>query len=263
MTTSLGFVCPLFVPGNRPERFEKAAASGSDAIILDLEDAVAASKKDAARETLRADFTNLPVIVRINAAGTRWHETDIAAAEHIGAAAIMLPKAELDSAIGCAQVTSLPIIGLVETARGLAEARQIAAIPAVVRLAFGSIDYSVDLGSAHTHDAFLSARSELVLASRLASIVPPLDGVTTATDDENLIADDARYAASLGFGGKLCIHPRQVGPIKSGFLPDEKTIDWARRVLESSDGAVKIGGEMVDDPIRTRARRILGRLHSR
>ncbi|WP_035189420.1 aldolase/citrate lyase family protein, partial [Acidiphilium sp. JA12-A1] len=87
----------------------------------------------------------------------------------------------------------------------------------VARLAFGSIDFCADLGAAHTREALLHARAELVLAARLAALPPPIDGVTTAIDDEAAIEDDARHAASLGFGGKLCIHPRQIAPARQGF----------------------------------------------
>src|SRR5690606_28286269 len=115
------------------------------------------------------------------------------------------------------------------------------------------------LGCAHTRDALLSARNELVIASRLTGITPPIDGVTTVTDNDQIIADDARYSASLGFGGKLSIHPRQVEPIKRGFLPDQAAVTWANKVLASGDGAIKIDGEMVDEPVRIRARQILSR----
>jgi citrate lyase subunit beta/citryl-CoA lyase len=259
MKDDLYFACPIFVPGDRPERFEKAAASGADAIILDLEDAVAAAAKATAREALRTDFTSLPIIIRINAIGTQWHEADIKAVASLGATAIMLPKSELNSVLEVGRSTSLPLLALVETARGLADARQIAAIPAVARMAFGSIDYCADLGCAHTRDALLSARNELVIASRLTGITPPIDGVTTVTDNDQIIADDARYSASLGFGGKLSIHPRQVEPIKRGFLPDQAAVTWANKVLASGDGAIKIDGEMVDEPVRIRARQILSR----
>ena len=125
---------PLFVPANRPERFAKAAASGADAVILDLEDAVAADAKDAARAALATDFTDLPVIVRINAIGTPWHADDLAAVARLRPAAVMLPKAEdADRVASVAAQTGLPVIALVETARGLAHARAIAAAPGVAR----------------------------------------------------------------------------------------------------------------------------------
>ncbi|WP_026869973.1 HpcH/HpaI aldolase/citrate lyase family protein [Inquilinus limosus] len=255
---SLDVVAPLFVPANRPERFGKAAASGADAVIIDLEDAVPAEAKDQARAALRADFTALPVLVRINAAGTPWHADDVAAVSALPLPAIVVPKAELGEGLE-AIARSHSVVALIETARGLAEARRIAALPSVARLAFGSIDYSADLGCAHTRDALLAARSELVLASRLAGRPAPLDGVTAAIDDATLVTGDARYARDLGFGGKLCIHPKQVAPVLDGFRPDEAEITWARRVLASGDGAAAVDGAMVNEPVRIRARSILAR----
>lgn len=249
---------PLFVPANRPERFAKAAASGADAVILDLEDAVAADAKDAARAALEVAFTGLPVIVRINAHGTPWHDADMAAVSALRPAAVILPKAE-DGAVVAAVVAALggvPVIALVETARGLANARAIAAA-GVARLAFGSVDFCADLGCAHLREVLLPARSELVLASRLAGIAAPLDGVTVQLDDLSASHDDAAHARALGMTGKLCIHPRQVAEVTRAFAPTEQEIDWARRVLASGDGAASVDGAMVDEPVRIRARAIL------
>ena len=249
---------PLFVPANRPERFAKAAASGADAVILDLEDAVAADAKDAARAALATDFTDLPVIVRINAIGTPWHADDLAAVARLRPAAVMLPKAEdADRVASVAAQTRLPVIALVETARGLAHARTIAAAPGVARIAFGSVDFCADLGCAHLREVLLPARSELVLASRLAGIAAPIDGVTVQLDDLSVSHDDAAHARALGMTGKLCIHPRQIAEVRCAFAPTEAEIDWARRVLASGDGAVSVDGAMVDEPVRIRARAIL------
>ena len=249
---------PLFVPANRPERFAKAAASGADAVILDLEDAVAADAKDAARAALATDFTDLPVIVRINAIGTPWHADDLAAVARLRPAAVMLPKAEdADRVASVAAQTGLPVIALVETARGLAHARAIAAAPGVARIAFGSVDFCADLGCAHLREVLLPARSELVLASRLAGIAAPIDGVTVQLDDLSVSHDDAAHARALGMTGKLCIHPRQIAEVRRAFAPTEAEIDWARRVLASGDGAVSVDGAMVDEPVRIRARAIL------
>ncbi len=210
-----------------------------------------------------AAFTSLPVIVRVNAAGTPWHEADLAAASAHRFHAIMLPKAEanegLERACAKARQAGIHIIALIESARGLADARRIAATEGVARLAFGSIDYCADLGCEHTREALLSARSELVLASRLAGLVAPIDGVTTAIDDAALVTEDARHARSLGFLGKLCIHPKQVAPAREGFMPTLAEIDWAKRILASGDGAVAVDGAMVDEPVRLRARSILAR----
>lgn len=250
---------PLFVPANRPERFIKAAASGADAVILDLEDAVAADAKDAARNALVADFTDLPIVVRINAAGTPWHEADIAAVASLRPAAVILPKAE-DPAILAAvshALTGIELIALIESARGLAAARAIAATSGVTRLAFGSVDYCADLGCAHLREVLLPARLELVLASRLAGIAPAIDGVTVQLDDISVAYDDGVHARALGMTGKLCIHPRQVSEVRRAFLPSEKEIQWARRVLASGEGAVSVDGAMVDEPVRIRARAML------
>ncbi|MDO5706137.1 MAG: CoA ester lyase [Paracoccus sp. (in: a-proteobacteria)] len=249
---------PLFVPANRSERFEKAAASGTDAVILDLEDAVAVDAKDAARAALTTGFTDLAVIVRINAHGTPWHDADMAAIADLRPAGVILPKAE-DAGIVAAVAATLPcpVIALIESARGLAQARAIAATPGVARLAFGSVDFCADLACAHLRDVLLPARSELVLASRLAGIAAPIDGVTVQLDDLSVSHDDAAHARALGMTGKLCIHPRQIAEVKRAFAPSDAEIDWARRVLASGDGAVSVDGAMVDEPVRIRARAIL------
>lgn len=264
MRPGLDCLAPLFVPGHRPERFAKAAASGADAVIIDLEDAVPADAKEAARANLRTDLT-CPVIVRINGAGTAWHEADLAAVSALPLAAIMAPKSE--AGVGFDGLLkrrgSIPILALVETARGLADARRIASAPGVARLAFGSVDYCADLGCQHTREALLSARCELVLASRLAGQPAPLDGVTTALDDEAQLAGDTRHARELGFGGKLCIHPRQVGPVLGAFRPGHDEIAWARQALASGDGVATLDGAMVDEAVRIRARAVLARGSSR
>lgn len=249
---------PLFVPANRVERFAKAASSGADAIILDLEDAVAKDAKEMARSALDATFTHLPVIVRVNAHGTPWHEDDIAAVARLPIAGVILPKAEdAATALTVALAIGKPVIALIESAQGLANARSVAAAEGVARLAFGSVDFCADLGCAHLREVLLPARSELVLASRLAGIAAPLDGVTVQLDDPAVSFADAAHARALGMTGKLCIHPKQIGEIKRAFAPSEAEIDWARLVLASGDGAVSVDGALVDEPVRIRARAIL------
>lgn len=262
MTDQLDCLAPLFVPADRPERFSKAAKSGADAVILDLEDAVAPEAKASARNFLRVDFTSLPVIVRVNAIATPWHAHDLAAVRRLRPAAVMLPKTEERDSLG--QVCSflgeaVPVIALIETGRGLANCRTMASTPGVVRLAFGSIDFCADLGCAHTREALLAARSELVLASRLGERQAPLDGVTATIDNAALVSDDARHARGLGFGGKLCIHPRQIEHVLAGFRPDASEVAWANKVLASGSGAVVVDGAMVDGPVRLRAQAILRR----
>lgn len=257
--TALGQMrAPLFVPATRPERFAKAAASGADAVILDLEDAVAAADKAGARAALRRDFWDGPVIVRINGVGTSWHEDDMAAVAALAPDAVMLPKAEDPAAVAAVHAASgLPLIALVESAAGLAAARAIAATQGVARLAFGSVDFCADLGCEHVREALTPARAELTLASRLARIAAPLDGVTLEVADGAAAHDDALHARAMGMTGKLCIHPRQAPEVLRAFAPSAAQIDWARRVLASGDGAVAVDGQMVDEPVRARARAIL------
>lgn len=263
MSNELDFMVPLFVPGNRPERFERAASAGADAVIIDLEDAVPAGAKHDARSALRANFGAKPILVRVNAIGTPWHNADLASLPAEGLAGIVLPKAEVSHAFLelCATLPT-PIIALIESARGLSQVRQIATTSNIARIAFGSIDFCADLSCAHSRQALISARAEIVLASRIGSLPAPIDGVTTAIDDETEILEDTRHACELGFGGKLCIHPRQIDAIRRGFAPSPAEIAWANEVVASGDGAAAIGGSMVDEPVRVRARSFLRRIGS-
>jgi citrate lyase subunit beta/citryl-CoA lyase len=248
----------LFVPANRPDRYAKAAAAGADAVILDLEDAVAADAKAKAREALSMDFSERPVLLRVNAVRTPWHESDIEYARSLPFAAIILPKAE--NAVSVARFASevqKPVIALIESAAGLANAREIAAAEGVVQLAFGSVDFCADLGCQHQREVLLPPRFELVLASRLAGIAAPIDGVTVEVKSPETAHADAAHARALGMGGKLCIHPTQIEPVMSAFRPSESEIEWARKVIASGDGAVTVDGAMVDEPVRIRARAIL------
>ncbi len=261
---------PLFVPATRPDRFSKAAAAAPDALLVDLEDAVAPEAKAAAREALaqglaEADLRGLPVLLRINAAGTPWHEEDLACAARLPLEAVLLAKAEDPADLRrAAEILGRPALALVESGLGMARIREIA--QASARLAFGSIDYAADLSMGHTRLALLQARAEMVLASRLAGIPAPLDGVTTAVQDAALIKEDCAHAVDMGFGGKLLIHPAQIAPAREGFLPEQNEIDWAARVLEavavSGGGAIRVEGAMVDAPVILRARRILSRAAS-
>ncbi|MFV0360477.1 HpcH/HpaI aldolase/citrate lyase family protein [Tropicimonas sp.] len=250
----------LFVPANRPERFGKAAGSGADAVIVDLEDAVAPADKSSARDSLDDLSEDLAVILRINAADSEWYAADIARALSLNVAAVMLPKAKAGAELVecCASLGEIPVIALIESAAGLATARQVAATPGVLRLAFGSVDYCADLGCTHLRDVLLPARAELVLSSRLGGIAAPIDGVTTEIRDMQAVTEDARHARDLGMGGKLAIHPSQIAPIVAAFRPSPDEVAWAKRVLAAGEGgAVMIDGAMVDLPVRLRARKIL------
>lgn len=254
---------PLFLPATRLDRLAKAQAAGADAILLDLEDAVAEEDKASARAALR-DLPargQVPVLVRLNAADSAFYAEDVAALGGLPIDGLILPKAE-DAEI-CAALaarTGLPVIGLIETALGLRRAESVAR--ACVRLAFGSIDYAADLGIAHTREALLQARAELVLASRLAQRPAPWDGVTQSITDEAMIVSDCQHSVEMGFGGKLIIHPAQIAPARRGFAPSEAELNWARRVVASASetgAAIKLDGQMIDAPVVKRAQQIIAR----
>jgi citrate lyase subunit beta/citryl-CoA lyase len=256
----------LFVPADRPERFEKAMAAGADAVIIDLEDAVAPTAKVAARQMLVASLKGAspcPVFIRVNAIGTEWHDGDLAAVASLDATGVLLPKAESANGIEVVRRTldGKAVVAIIESAAGLAIVEDIST--AADRLAFGSIDFAADLGCAHSRDALLLARSRIVLAARLASKPAPIDGVTQAIRDEAEIEGDARYGVSLGFGGKLLIHPAQIVPARRGMAPTERDVEWAMKVVDiSPDGAaVAVDGGMVDAPVLARARQIIAAHH--
>jgi citrate lyase subunit beta / citryl-CoA lyase len=250
----------LFVPANDEKRIARVHERGADAVILDLEDAVAMDRKDAARESILTVRNTVatapcPVVVRINPPGQVAHEADIRAVASLPLAAVMLPKAETPESVWTvATATGHPVMALIESARGLAAARAIAQTGA--RLIFGSIDFAADIGCAHSREALLAARSELVIASRLAGQAAPIDGVTVEVRDVEQVRNDAAYAVALGFSGKLLIHPAQIEPARAGFHPSPEEIAWAQRVLAAEGGVSAINGAMVDPPVRLRAEQI-------
>ena len=255
----------LFVPGNRPDRFEKAAGSGADAVIIDLEDAVAPDDKATARKAALEYVSSKPAYIRINGSTTEFFDDDVAA---VGAAGdqlrgIMLPKSE-DHDQFAALDDKLPddtaVIALIETPAGILAAAAIAQAPRVARLAFGNADFLLDTEIEDESLGLLFARSQLVLASRAAGLSGPIDGITTSLDDPKRVSEDAEHGRRLGFAGKLCIHPKQIHPSEQGFAPSAADTSWAQRVVDaagSSEGAaVRVDGEMIDRPRLERAQLI-------
>lgn len=248
----------LFVPGHRPDRFDKAAASGADGVILDLEDAVAPAGKDAARAHVDEWLSRGGnALVRINGSGTPEFEADLEVVAKHGCP-VVLPKAEDPSVLAGIGV---PLVPIIETAAGIEAATAVCAVKNVVRAAFGSVDLATQLGVRHDDELALGyARSRLVLASTANGIAPPIDGVTTCLGDESVLEADIQHARRLGFGGKLCIHPKQVSAVRKGFAPTEEELSWARRVLEAGESVSAVDGQMVDRPVLERARRLLAQV---
>jgi itaconate CoA-transferase len=258
----------LFVPGDRPDRFARAARSGADEVICDLEDSVAEDSKDQARhhvaQWLAQDGS---AWVRINAFLTPSCEPDLAAlADLPGLRGVVVPKAEDPATLAALGQRLRPgagILALIETAAGVLRAPAIARCPAVSRLAFGSIDFAADIDAAHDDEVLLTATAALVYASRAAAKPAPVDGVTTALDGPEGVARDAFRARQRGFGGKLCIHPMQVPAAARAFRPTAAESTRAREIVAAAElngmSTGRIGGQMIDKPIVDQARRILAR----
>jgi citrate lyase subunit beta/citryl-CoA lyase len=260
----------LFVPGTRPERFAKALASGADAVVLDLEDAVAAADKDSARQAIVNWFLGASpgdrarIVVRINDAGSAWFADDLLALREAGATGVLLPKAETAQQIATtrAALPDASVLALIESARGVVGVDAVAAAGAS-RLVFGTLDFALDLDIDITTDAsgLAYAASRIALASRVAGLPPPVAGVTPQLDDPARLLADLALARAQGFGAKLCIHPGQVAPIHAALRPSAEALDWARRVLAAdaaSPGAARLDGRMVDRPVVLQAQRTLG-----
>ena len=257
----------LFVPGNRPERFAKALASGADRIILDLEDAVASADKAAAHAAISEWMGSTgeaqgKVLIRINDAATPWHAQDLALARSVQAVCIMLPKCEAAAQVAAvlAQLTSnATVLPLIETARGMLALHDIAAAPGVARLAFGALDYMADLDIPADSLALDVAASQIAVASRAAGLASPLAGVTPALDATQ-VNKDMVHARSLGFRAKMCIHPAQVAAVRAALAPSAEERAWAHRVLQAwqacGAGALQLDGKMVDRPVVLKAQRI-------
>lgn len=258
----------LFVPGGRPERFAKADASGAGAVILDLEDGVDPASRVAAREHVAAWLAGgHRGWVRVNDVRSADFVADAQALVGCDRAAlvgVVLAKAE--SAADVATVhgaigSDVPVLALIESASGVERASEIAAADGVHTLALGVADLRLDAVIGDDPLAWVYPRSRLVFAARAAGLASPVDGPTMRLDDMRLVAAEARQARGLGFGGKLCVHPKQVAEVDAAFGYSEAERDWARRVLQSAGdvddvGAVRIDGEMIDRPSMMLARAI-------
>jgi len=270
MGASLPFTY-LFVPGNRPERFDKALASGADRVILDLEDAVAPGDKAGARSAIAAWLEQYAaardrILVRINDAGTTWHVEDLHLMRQIQPCVVMLPKCEDEhqiAAVHSCLTAPATVVALIESARGIEALPRIAGVPGLSRLAFGALDYMVDLDIPADSPALAQAAIQIAIASRAAGLGKPIAGVTPDMDTTR-VASDMREAMALGFGAKMCIHPMQVTAVRQAIAPSEQEIAWAQRVLlawnAGASGVFQVDGKMVDRPVVLKAERIISRI---
>jgi citrate lyase subunit beta/citryl-CoA lyase len=257
----------LFVPATRPDRFAKAAASGADRVILDLEDAVAPEDKvDARRGLMTATIPRqVPVYVRVNSALTPWFEEDLGVARTLAIRGVLLPKADSTAHVERALAAITPehvVVPIIETAAGLWNVLDVARCPRVERLVFGALDFTLDTGIQDADGAFDAVRTRIVVASKVAGIAPPVDLVTLAIDDQDLLRRHAGRSRSFGFGGKLCIHPKQIPITNDAFRPSDEEVAWARGILDElatrpGDAVFSHNGELVDRPVIERAKQVI------
>ena len=262
MSVHAGVVSYLFVPATRPDRILKAVAGRAGQVIVDLEDAVSADAKAEARAGLSTVTPSRSLCVRINAATTPFFDDDIAAVSRLEwLSTVVLPKVESGTDVEHLRqrLPQVEIVALVESARGIQAVDQIAA-SGPIRLMFGPVDYTTSLGAEPSADVLAYPRARLVVASAAAGIVTPIDGPSVFVDRPDELAAEARAAKAFGFGAKACIHPAQLDVVHEVFTASLAEREWARRVLDASatsPGAFQLDGQMVDEPVLQRARKIL------
>ena len=273
----------LFAPGNHPRKVEKVFVAGADAVILDLEDAVAISEKEATRSKVieaMKQGRNCLGYIRVNSLETSFCEDDIRSVIGSWLDGIVLPKVEdanmlkqVDSLVSTAEMSKglvsgkIDLMPIIETARGVENATEIASASARVRrVAFGGGDYTLDLDYLWTEDEEVLSygRARLSHASRVAGIDPPIDTVVLQINDDERFLASAKRGRNFGFGGKLCIHPNQVELCNTCFMPSAAEVEHAKAVVsafeeaESSGSAsIQLEGYFIDYPIVYKAQRIL------
>jgi citrate lyase subunit beta/citryl-CoA lyase len=277
----------LFVPATRPDRVDKALSAGADIVIIDLEDAVAHALKREAREAARKktdEHTSRKLMVRVNALGSGHNRKDLESVVSASLIGVMLPKVESgehvrefhERLLGCERNCGIPpgslgVVVLIESARGVQNVFQVMSErlePArALVAAFGAADYSLDMGTKMSRDGaeLHYPRSRIAVACRAAGREPPIDTpFMIDLKDLDALRADARRAKQLGFQGKLCIHPSQVGPCNEIFSPTSEEILYARRVVEAFEkseaegvGALQLDGKFIDYPVVEHSRRTL------
>ncbi len=265
----------LFVPANRPERFLKATASGADAVILDLEDSVPFESKKDARLAIKSSWQELKrsgisLVIRINSPETKWGLEDLDFFQGLdGLNGVMVPKCESSSSLNrvSQDFIGVPLLPIIESAAGYLALPEIAKTAYVSRLVVGHIDFLADSGMLCSEDQLElnSLRFQVAMCSRVGGLAPAIDGVTVSVDDVELIRADAERSIRFGFGGKLCIHPKQISIVHEILAPSADQISWAKKVIDameiSGGAAVQLDGKMIDLPVLLQAKRLLSRVH--
>lgn len=260
----------LFCPADRPERFEKALER-ADAVILDLEDAVAPKAKETARENVLASSADpTRVIVRVNAPDTDEFARDVSMLRKTAFRTVMVAKTEASTPLDVFD-ESFSLIGLCETARGVAGAAHIAAHPRVVAMMWGAEDLVASLGGTSSRsadgryrDVARYARSQVLLEAS-AHEKAAIDAVHIDLEDVGALAEEAADAAASGFAATACIHPSQVSVIRAAYRPDAASLAWARDVLtaaETERGVFRFRGQMIDEPLLRHARAVVARVRA-
>jgi citrate lyase subunit beta / citryl-CoA lyase len=274
----------LFTPGNHDRRMQKTLEVDTDAVILDLEDAVADAEKPAARETVRAYLARprgrRRAYVRVNGLRTPWSFADFDGIVVSGLDGVVLPKAESATDLAIADYLlsaheaarglptgAIEVLPIIETAKGVEAMREIArATPRVRRMCFGSGDFTNDTGTPWSRDnpLLLQARAQLAITSRAAGIEPPLDTVWAKLDDEVGLIAEADEARRMGYQGKMAIHPKQLPVLHRVFSPSSEEIERARTICAAFEAAeargsaaIVVDGVFVDYPVVYKARRVL------
>lgn len=270
----------LFCPGNNEKMVMKAIGSEADAVVLDLEDAVAIEQKEQARRQLIATLEDIDlsprIFIRINDRQTAFFEADLLAVATLKDVSVIIPKVEQKEDIqkaveilrkGAADGAERRISPILETAKGMMNAYEIAtASDKICARSFGAVDFELDINAIQTEggEEFLYAKSHVVIASRAAGIAAPIDSVYLDFQDDHGLQRDSFKAKSLGFQGKGAIHPRQLGIINQVFSPTKEEVDYATVVVEAFEEAernglasIKLDGKMIDYPVYKKAKQIL------
>lgn len=260
----------LYFPGDDERKLRRALGSGADVVVADLEDGVAPSSRRRARSLIAQAFSSprgSPALaVRINQLGSLDAEADAALIEELPLEAVVVPKADPRTLQGVP--LGAPVIAIIETAVAVRAAYEIASLPQVVALHLGAVDLAHELRLHRLPGGgeLAAIRSGLVVDSAAAKVAPPIDSVHLEVDGDAGLETEAWHARALGFGGKACIHPRQVEVVNRVFTPDKAELSWARRVVAAYEaalnegcGAIAVEGVMVDQPVAARCRDLLRR----